>query len=381
MLRNELKGLTHYQSFKTCNGYNLYTPLHDQRTLLIDMQGRLVHHWDTGYLPGCHGYMLPNGNLVYAGKTDTTFATFFGGSNGVMLEFDWDGNEVWRYEDPFMNHDFWRKDNGNTLVLRWEVVPEEIASKVKGGVPGSEFEGKMWATQIHEVAPDGDIVWEWSAYEHLDPEKDYICPICWRAEWDHSNSILAMPNEDVMIISRPLHQLILIDHKTGAIKGKWGRSNIELAHPHNPSLLDNGNILLFDNGLHRPLSSHPYSRVLEIDLDKDEIVWEYQDPTPYNFYSPLISGAQRLSNGNTLICEGMKGRFFEVTPEKEIVWEYINPVAVRDTVRGMWGYSSAVFRVHRYAPDFPGLQGRDLDPSRHAWWNNIYGTFNSAGIV
>jgi len=373
MLRSEIKGLTHYDSFRCYNGYNLYTPLHDKRTLLIDMQGRLVHFWDTGYLPGCHGYLLPNGNLIYAGKMDTTFATFFGGSGGYIFEFDWDGNEVFRYEDPFMNHDFYRKDNGNTLVLRWEVVPEEIASKVKGGVPNTLFEGKLWATSIHEITPDGEIAWEWSGYEHLDPDKDAICPLCWGAEWDHSNSILAMPNEDVMIVSRPQNQLTLIDHDTGKIKGRWGRGNVELAHPHNPTLLDNGNILIFDNGLHRPAASAPNSRVIEIDLDKDEIVWEYTDPTPITFYSPLISGAQRLPNGNTVICEGMKGRFFEVTMKGEIVWEYINPIAVRDTVRGQWGDSNAVFRVHRYAPDFSGLKGKDLNPNNHLWWNNLYG--------
>jgi hypothetical protein len=182
-----------------------------------------------------------------------------------------------------------------------------------------------------------------------------------------------MPNEDVMIVSRSQNQLTLIDHDTGKIKGRWGRGNVELAHPHNSTLLNNDNILVFDSGLHRPAASASNSRVEEIDLDKDEIVWEYTDPTPINFYSPLISGAQRLPNGNTVICEGMKGRFFEVTMKGEIVWEYINPIAVRDTVRGQWGDSNAVFRVHRYAPDFSGLKGKDLNPNNHLWWNNLYG--------
>ena len=56
-----------------------------------------------------------------------------------------------------------------------------------------------------------------------------------------------------------------------------------------------------------------------------EPAWSYTAPDTYSFYSAFISGAQRLDNGNTLITQGMSGRFFEVTPEKEIVWEYWQP--------------------------------------------------------
>src|SRR5262249_2956242 len=55
-------------------------------------------------------------------------------------------------------------------------------------------------------------------------------------------------------------------------------------------------------------------------------VWSYTAPKKSDFYSFFISGAQRLPNGNTLICAGALGTFFEVTPEKEIVWKYKNPV-------------------------------------------------------
>ena len=107
-----------------------------------------------------------------------------------------------------------------------------------------------------------------------------------------------------------------------------------------------GNILIFDNGgwagygapnpgsptgFHNALRD--YSRVLEIDPTTLEIVWSYTPieaglvhPLDSNrFYSPFISSAQRLPNGNTLITEGSGGRLIEVTPDHEIVWEFINP--------------------------------------------------------
>jgi hypothetical protein len=77
--------------------------------------------------------------------------------------------------------------------------------------------------------------------------------------------------------------------------------------------------------------------------------------SPYwSICSPHISGAQRLSSGNTLICEGQWGRIFEVTPTSEIVWEYINPFSgPHHGTRSNW-----VFRAYRYAPDSPQIGGR-----------------------
>lgn len=128
-------------------------------------------------------------------------------------------------------------------------------------------------------------------------------------------------------------------------------------------MLENGNILVYDNGTHRPYTMQNLSRVLEINPESGEIVWEYKDHTALHFHSSFISGAQRLPNGNTLICEGCFGRFFEVTPEKEIVWEYVSPFSGGENA-AVLGPNNAVFRAYRYSPDFPGLKGRNLDPRR-----------------
>ena len=64
------------------------------------------------------------------------------------------------------------------------------------------------------------------------------------------------------------------------------------------------------------------------------------------FFSPYISGAQRLPNGNTLICEGVHGRIFEVTPARDVVWEYISPFFFDES--GRPGVNNWVFRAFRY---------------------------------
>jgi outer membrane protein assembly factor BamB len=181
---------------------------------------------------------------------------------------------------------------------------------------------------------------------------------------------VVLPDGNVMTTCLYFDSILIIDKNTGDIKWRWGKG--ELAHPHNPNILDNGNILVFDNGLHRPMSYPSYSRVLEIEPESGKIVWEYKDKIPWNFYSSFISGAQRLPNGNTLICEGAKGRFFEVTREGETVWEYRNPFYF-DTPILNFGINNRVFRTHRYDPEYPGLKGRGLDPKKFNGLNFIYG--------
>jgi hypothetical protein len=83
--------------------------------------------------------------------------------------------------------------------------------------------------------------------------------------------------------------------------------------------------------------------------------------SPWTFYSPHISGAQRLWSGNTLVCEGLWGRIFEVTPEGEVVWEYISshfaPVGPAEK-EGPVPDGNWIFRAYRYAADSPEINGR-----------------------
>jgi hypothetical protein len=140
-------------------------------------------------------------------------------------------------------------------------------------------------------------------------------------------------------------------------------------HPHiiPVGLPGAGNLLVFDNGgragygAGNPIApkgvqavSRIYSRVLEIDPVTLEVVWQYmveEGPTEeFNFFSWYVSSAQRLPNGNTMINEGSHGRIFEVTAEKEIVWEYVNPFAAKEP--DPRGVTSRIYRAYRVPYDW-----------------------------
>jgi len=172
-----------------------------------------------------------------------------------------------------------------------------------------------------------------------------------------------------------------------------------------------GNLLIFDNGSNRGHSRSTYSLILEINpfissRTKDEegnftytystdyvdpptagytlvaapggflggsrkqshqVVWSYQPKSPASFYSWYISGMQRMPNGNTVVCSGAHGHFFEITYDsKEVVWEYVNPVSGSGVLKLMPDNSgmfyNSVFRCHRYGPDHPAFAGKDLTP-------------------
>ncbi|MCF7958334.1 MAG: aryl-sulfate sulfotransferase [Phycisphaerae bacterium] len=97
-----------------------------------------------------------------------------------------------------------------------------------------------------------------------------------------------------------------------------------------------------------------------------QIVWTYGSKSNQGFFSHIGAGAQRLPNGNTLICSDTEGHFFEVTAEGELVWEYINPVTRElGTVKVMPDsipMTNSVFRAYRYSADHPALKGKDLTP-------------------
>ena len=368
-LRKTAEDVKIYDSSKAYNGYTLFVMASDNNVWLIDMKGQIVNHWLMEHA-GQHGKLLPNGNLLWQGRGPQAMSEF-GGNGTELIEVDWNGNEVWRYDDLFLNHDFVRLDNGNTIINRYIQIPDSIATKIKGGVPGTEREGKIWSCSFQEITKEGDVVWEWKHYEHLDPERDILCPLCPRSIWGYTNSLDVFPNGNILCTFRFLNTIAIIDKKTGRIIWRWG-PEYSLGHPHSCSVLDNGNILLFDNGLHRKgkeigINEIETSRVIEVNPKTNEIEWEYRDPNAFNFYTSICGGAQRLPNGNTLICESTKGRFFEVTPDKEIVWEYISPFMARRPPYWGWTLSALVFQAHRYGPDYKGLKGKMLDPNRFEW--------------
>ena len=350
-------GLTGHDSAKAFQGYTLYTPTWgDGVVYLLDMEGNEVHRWSMPLPPGLYGYLLPNGNLFYLGKTPAAPAIDFPAwpnfKGGMMMEVDWHGNIVWQHEDPAQHHDGRRTEDGGAVYLTVEPMPPDVQAKVQGGVPNSEHDGRMWADRIVQVDERGKLVWEWHAWEHLDPETDLITPTDLRHEWSHGNTIVPLPGGDVMVSFRNISTVARIDRSTGEFVWKLGWDL--LAQQHHCSPLPNGNVLIFNNGARRRRHPLIYSSVIEVEPKSGTVVWEYWDPSSrFSFFSSYISGAQRLPNGNTLVCEGQPGRIFEVTPERETVWEYINPHFFEAP---LFGSTNAVFRAFRYGPErFPQL--------------------------
>jgi hypothetical protein len=194
-----------------------------------------------------------------------------------------------------------------------------------------------------------------------------MCPLENREQWPYINSIWICRDGNILLSTRFMGQVTKIDYPTGKVIGRYGRGKI--SYQHDCRELDNGNILVFDNGSHRHEYQPEYSRVVEIDPNRDEIVWEYKANPPSDFYTAYAGGSERQPNGNTVITETDRGRMFEVTSKDEIVWEYVYPQYVHYVGR----LANNVWRVHRYSYDYPGFKGKNLDPGKLTWVNRIWG--------
>ena len=377
-------GTVYYDPERTFDGYTVWAPLGageaekpNERPGLInlmDMGGHVVHTWKTAY-PTHYGRLQPNGNLVAllrctAGEMPEANGYRMGGGAGMLVEYDWDGNVLFEHNDPYCHHDMRKLPNGNYIYVAWEKVPPDLAKRVRGGMAGTEhMDGTMFSDFFREIDPEGNRVWEWHVIDHFDPDIDIMGPIHPRSEWTHINDIDVMPDGNILSDCRHTDGAFIVDKSTGDIIWRWGNAayldresgRLELRNkkdpktmggPHAAYLIEEGlpgagNMLIYDNGM------YAYgSRALEVDIKTGDIVWASEDhgPVPYNYgrnhFSPYISNAQRLPNGNTLICEGRNGVLMEITRDQELVWQYVRPEPSMDQMI-KWG----VYRAYRYAPD------------------------------
>ncbi len=345
-------GFRGYDPSRASPGFTLFTPLPvtNKTVYLMDLRGNVVHTWEMPYPPGQYGYLTDRGTLFYNGKIPNS--SHIGQSpfkGGAALEVDWKGRVLWEVHHSDHHHDGIRLRNGNVLLICAKPLPDAIVPQVRGGRPGTEYDqGKMDGDYLVEMTTDGKIVWEWRSWEHLDPVTDGFTAVQdTRDEWTHANAVYELPDGNIMVSFRNISTVVMINRQTGDIYWKLGAP--PFSGQHAPYMLPNGHLLLFDNGPHRLDETFPFSRVLEIDPATKAIVWKYQEPSVPNFFSPRISNARRLPNGNTLINEGWFGRFFEVTREGDVVWEYVNPYfgSLSANARPREEFNR-VFRAYRY---------------------------------
>ena len=335
-------GVTVYNPKKAFNGYTLFCRNRGNAFYLIDMDGNVVHTWPIKHSSVHFGMLLPNGNLFYS-TSDRTYEQ----SRGVH-ELDWNGKLVWHCNCP-VDHDHSRLGNGHSLMNCRE---ENFTPAIYQGIyPDYRC---SYSPFIVEVTPDKKFVWEWHGCEHIDELKKLVQIKFPRPDkdWAHCNTCQSIPENEagkqdkrfkagnIMFSYRTIDTIGIIDKETGEIVWAWGPGKLDKQHM--PNMLPNGHIIIFDNG-----TARKYSRIVELNPLTGEIVWDYVADPPKSFFSSAISGQQRLPNGNTLICSGGQGRIFEVTPEKEIVWDFTNPYCDPETHRGgLYRHSG------RYAVEF-----------------------------
>jgi hypothetical protein len=313
---------------------------------------------------GRHARILSNGNLAAntlrpaidrttqdGGPFPFPFFNKYGG--GVMSELDPTGKVVREHKDPLGHHDQYHYGDGRILYTGLEALSAEDSAQVIGGVPGTEIDGITYADTINEVDAQGNLTFQWKVSERL-PRSDYPLQAHYtREHYPLINSVLPMRDGKHILASlRSVSAVIIIERSTGDIVWKLG-SDV-LAQQHNATELENGNILIFDNGAFRQGESITYSRAIEVDRVSKKIVWEYRDSSQmHNFFTPFMGSAQRLANGNTLLCESAFGRLFEVTQDGYVCWEYVNPHFApypdEVTAKMFPGESNALFRAYRYS--------------------------------
>ena len=400
--------LIQYNASKAYEGYTLLTHGADKKSYLIDMVGNVVHTWDhSPRTPGLNCVLLENGNLLggYRLPPKEVGKVFLplGGRTGGLVELDWDGNVVWQFElssdTEILHHDFVRLPNGNTLTNSWEHIPYDEAIKAGRREDQTTRLGVV-SDVIYEINPEGKIVWKWRAWDHRGTNSKvkldinfitYVLPEYphENQDWTHFNAVDYDPVSDrILVSSREFGEFYIIDHKNGDILYRWGNPSAysngdpptfstqgdqKLFGPHDahfikPGLPGEGNIMIFNNGWGR--SPITYSSIVEMNPETGDILWEYKSKAETSFAAHHVSGAQRLPNGNTLICSGIAGHLFEATSKGEIVWEYINPLTnsgaknwIEDAEFPPTGPDANIlFRAYRYGQNNPALKERSLKP-------------------
>lgn len=353
-MRHVTSGLLQADRDRATPGYRIFSPLGLPKTFIINMNGEVVHEWDLPSEPGNYGYLLDNGNMLSACRTPDG-PKGLPAKGGLLQEHDWNGKVLWEFQDDMQHHDFRRCKNGNTLYIRWELMSEANQQRVGGGREGSEHADGIWGDVVREIEPDGTVVWEWRA-EDCEQMYDFpINPMCPRVEWCHANCVTPLDNGDVLINFRYNHLMAIIDRETKKLK--WHLCDYSYGQQHNVSPMKNGNIMFFANGANvLGVGPEAGSKVIELDPSSKQPVWQYEGSPPHSFFSWFISSAERLDSGNTSILEGIWGRLFEVTPEGEIVWEYVSPWLVEG--HHMYPDGNYIFRAYHYTPDSIEIAGR-----------------------
>lgn len=349
-------------------GYLLVNDAGNNRVFIMNYSLDILHEWNLIAGIGNDATILPDGNLLVL-LMDEEAIINFGGYGGLIQLLDKDSNILWEFpystNDYNLHHDIEMLPNGNILAIVWERIanPEAIASGVNTNTD-------VFPEAIIEIDPTtNSIVWEWRSWDHIiqdfDSTKTNFGVIADHPELIdinyvsndkgdimHANGLDYDPVKDLIFLSVNFYSEVwVIDHSTsteeakGPSGGNYNKGgdlvyrfgNPEAYHNtqgsrmfdrnHFPNLLDGedaGAMLIFNNNLEAKQSivyqlELPQQYELENNkLNEPNILWSF---TSQSLFSPKVSGAVRLPNGNTLITEGDHGGW-EVTNNGNVVWKF-----------------------------------------------------------
>jgi hypothetical protein len=329
-------GVTVYEPESAFDGLNLYSS--SSKTVpeayLIDMHGNIVNKWGRKAERGDfweHVRLCEDGDLLVVVFDE------------MLLRLDWDSNVVWK-ANIRAHHDVCVDENQNVYA-----IAREGRLVYWCGIPVP-----ILADYIAVLSPEGKIQRKVYVYdlikEHVSPyvflviyrailkpknvmeifrrrrELGYVCKTDDWFDIMHTNSIEIMDRAvegfcqkgDWLISIREFDLVVVLDVEKKEVIWNWGPG--ELEGQHHPTLLENGNVLIFDNGVNKEVT-----RIVELDPLAEKIVWEYKSNPPEKFFSKRRGSCQRFPNGNTLITESDEGHVFEITREGKAVWEFYEP--------------------------------------------------------
>jgi hypothetical protein len=334
---DEPTGVILFDEARSSQGYRLYTVALLGRAELITRAGAVVRRWERPGDRWEHAELLPDGALLVMGIEDLgwhygkTTQTSIPDSSRYVMKLDWSGEQVWKRKYP-AHHDIELTPDGNLLLLTFKrrTAPEiHLSTDTRDDhLTLLDQAGNLLTSRsmLDAVNNDPDVI----PLELVQPSERALRP--W-VDLFHSNSLEWMRHEElfstgsiygpdrVLVSIRHQDRVAIYDWQEEKFIWSWGQG--EISGPHDAHTLENGNILLFDNGL-----SRNWSRAVELDPLTRKVVWTYEGEPRQSFYSASKGSVQRLPNGNTLLAESDRGRAIEVSSAGETVWEFICPYHV-----------------------------------------------------
>ena len=343
-------GVVVYEKDKAWNGLNFYTSGHFPGAVLMDMTGRTIHEWEYKFLDAWNRF--PGSEKPRTIKTGGFWRRARLFPNGdVIAIYDWlgiievdkDSNLKWAQFGGF-HHDLDLLPDGRIVTLLRKV---KIIPRIHAELPVLE-------DFIVILDPNGNELRRFSLLEAFENSEHAGLLVNMAESGDifHTNTVQVLDGHladqipafragNVLITVRQLGLVAVVDLERGVVV--WGFDG-QWRMPHEGTVLDNGNILIFDNR-----GNLGYSQLVEFDPVTFTGVWIYRGKEPEDFFSKECGSNQRLPNGNTLISETDRGKAFEITPHKQIVWKYFNPMRAGDNLE----FVASIFDMVRLPPDFP----------------------------